>query len=550
MPSSRDALAGINALKTPQSQPIPGRTDMVKNEAGGYVFERDPMQKLEDFIILGTTGGSFHVGEDKLTLDNANMVFDQVNGNGVNVLRKAADISTATPPRAPSNRGALFAVAAVSALGDLEGRQLVKVILPQVARTTEHLATFFGYRKQLRGSQGGRAYHSALQAWLIGADLNDAAFRACKYRQRKTPSGEDMSIRDVIRIAHPRGMTTEQQVLLSWLAGTTTDENASLHFPAVMSWCKAREVKTPAEAIRVIEQLRVPWEFLPSEVLSDPGVWDALCETTGLTAVLRNLARMTRNGALRPMSPALSTITSRLTDPSALAKARIHPLNVYLTMRVYASGSSQPDHRKPAQTWQPVSGVLDVLEEAYELSFGYVQPSGRKLLITVDSSGSMDQWSVSMNGSDLGRAYDVANAMALTLLRIEKGNAHVIDVDTVVHPSRLTARTRLAETASWRPSGGGTDMSLPMDYALREKLDVDGFVIISDNETWYGNAHPLQTLTAYRKARNPDARVAVATMAPNRWSVLDPQDPGVLSVAGMDAKLPMAVTGFIRGRGA
>ena len=544
---ARDALSGINALRTPQSRPIPGRTDMAKNEAGGFVFRQTPLDLLRDFCILGTTGGTFYLSEDKLTLDNANAVFDQVNGNGAGVIEVITEISTAIPARAPKNRGCMFALAAVSALGDLEGRQLVKAALPKMARTTDDLAQYFGYRKQLHDGQGGRAYHSALTAWLLGVNANDVAFRACKGRQRKTPNGEDFALRDALRIAHPVGVSREQKVLLAWLAGTMDDRLAADVLPAVDSFMTARAVSTPAEAIRVISERRIPWEFLPSEVLSDAGVWEALCETTGLTAVVRNLARMTSIGTIRPLAPALKVIRRRLTDQEALAKARIHPLTLYLALRVYAAGFSQPNPKAPPRTWTPVSEVMDILEEAYELSFGHVAPSGRRILIAVDSSGSMSSGQVTMNGSNLGRAYDVANAMALTLLRIEKGNAHVIDVDTAVHSSRLTARTRLAETMQWRSSGGGTNMALPMEYALSERLDVDGFVIFSDMETWHGNSHPLQSLTAYRRARNPAARAVAATMAPNSWTIFSNNDPGVLNIAGVDGALSMAVTGFIRG---
>ncbi|MFC4909716.1 hypothetical protein [Actinomadura gamaensis] len=51
--------------------------------------------------------------------------------------------------------------------------------------------------------------------------------------------------------------------------------------------------------------------------------------------------------------------------------------------------------------------------------------------------------------------------MAMTVSRIEQGNCHVIDVDTQVQPSRIRRRTSLSDVASWRPSGGGTDLALP-----------------------------------------------------------------------------------------
>jgi 60 kDa SS-A/Ro ribonucleoprotein len=137
--------------------------------------------------------------------------------------------------------------------------------------------------------------------------------------------------------------------------------------------------------------------------------------------------------------------------------------------------------------------------------------------------------------------------MAVILARIEGANLHVIDVDTSVYESRVTPRTNLREIAGWRPSGGGTDLSLPFQYARKRKLDVDGFVVLTDNETWAGRyQHPSQALTSYRKARQPGARVVVAAMTAVGYTIGDPKDEGVLNVAGLDASLPLIVNGYLR----
>jgi 60 kDa SS-A/Ro ribonucleoprotein len=122
-------------------------------------------------------------------------------------------------------------------------------------------------------------------------------------------------------------------------------------------------------------------------------------------------------------------------------------MDLYLALQAYSSGRSQPAPRKPPQTWQPVGVITDALGDAYDLSFGAVEPSGRRLLVAVDSSGSMGA-QVMSGGSPLGRAYEVANAMAVMLARIEGPKVHVIDVDTAVHQSQVTPRASLREIAS------------------------------------------------------------------------------------------------------
>ncbi|MFF0866882.1 TROVE domain-containing protein [Nonomuraea sp. NPDC003560] len=552
---ARDPLASVSAFATPQTQPIPGRTDQVRNAAGGYAFAKDVWRKLEDFLILGTTGGTYYVGENQLTADNAGVLFQAIAEDGPRVVRLLTDISTARPPRAPKQRPALFALAACYAKGDDDTRRAAKQALAKVARTTDHLAQFFGYYKNLGGKATGRgtaptmgrSLRTALGSWFLTGEADAVAFKACKAAQRRTPQGEAFALRDVLRIAHPVADSDQRRTLFGWIAGNVSDDEARDELPAVDRFLTAKAVTTAEDAVRVVTEAKVPWEFLPDSVLKEPSVWEALIETVGLTALIRNLARMTRLGTLKPMADATSRAVLRLTDQQAILRARIHPMDAWLAMRVYASGQAQPDPRADVHTWQPVPAILDALEETYELSFGAVEPSGKRLLVAVDSSGSMS-WGggVRVGGSPIGSPYEVGNAMAVMLSRIEKGDLHVIDVDTSVHASKVTPRTNLREIASWQPSGGGTDLSLPFTWAREQRMEVDGIIVFTDNETWAGRSHPTQGLDAYRRTVNADARVVVAAMTPAGHSIGDAKDEGVLNVAGLDASLPLIVNGFIR----
>jgi len=555
---TRDPLAAVALTTTPQTRPIPGRTDQVRNNAGGYVFAKDLFTKVEDFLILGTTGGTFYITEDRLTVDNAGWLIQAIQADGDRVVRLITEVSTARPSRAPKNRASVFALAMVFACGDPVAVQAAKSAFPRVVRTTDHLSMFFGYAKQLRGKAAGpgtslvtgRALRSALASWFLAGGVDAIAWKACKARQRATPSGEAFALRDALRIAHPKADTVERRALLGWLAGKVGDGEARSQVSAIDAFLSAQAVTTEAAAIATATERKVPWEFLPSGLLASATVWEALVPHLGMTALLRNLARLTRLGVLGPFAQANEVVATRLRDAEALRRGRIHPMDVFLALRVYNSGRSQPVRRAEGHTWTPVAEISDALEEAYELSFGHVQPSGKRMLVAVDSSGSMSGawgWNqLTLGGSLLGSPYEIGCAMAAILKRIEGGNAHVIDVDTKVYPSRVTARTRVREIGSWRPSGGGTDLSLPFTHATRRKLEVDGFAVFTDGETWAGRQHPSQALAAYRRRYNPGARVVVALMTAAGHTLAEPGDAGVLNIAGIDAALPTVVTGFIR----
>src|SRR5262249_39195028 len=159
------------------------------------------------------------------------------------------------------------------------------------------------------------------------------------------------------------------KALLGWLAGNVADAEAARLLPAVDSFLAAQAVTTDEQALAVVVERRVPWEFLPSKHLASPLVWQALAGTVGMTPLLRNLARMTRIGAIGPFCSINDVAIRRLTDAEALKNARIHPMDVFLALRVYNSGVSQPNPREAPHTWQPVGEISDALDQAYDLSF-------------------------------------------------------------------------------------------------------------------------------------------------------------------------------------
>ena len=84
-----------------------------------------------------------------------------------------------------------------------------------------------------------------------------------------------------------------------------------------------------AEAVQLTREHRLPREAVPTPFLTAPEVWAALLETDmPMTALIRNLATLTRVGLLVPGSDALVQVLSQLGDTQRLRAARIHPIPV------------------------------------------------------------------------------------------------------------------------------------------------------------------------------------------------------------------------------
>ena len=94
---------------------------------------------------------------------------------------------------------------------------------------------------------------------------------------------------------------------------------------------------------------------------------------------------------------------------------------------------------------------------------------------------------------------------------------------------------------------GATDCALPMLYAAEQGLEVDVFVVYTDNETWSGKVHPHQALRAYRERTGIPAKLVVVGMTATGFSIADPDDGGMLDVAGFDAAVPGLIAEFARG---
>src|SRR5260370_24147367 len=68
-------------------------------------------------------------------------------------------------------------------------------------------------------------------------------------------------------------------------------------------------------------------------------------------------------------------------------------------------------------------------------------------------------------------------------------------------PVDITRKDRIDRAcAAIMREARGTDAALPMQDALERGLAVDAFVIVTDNETWAGDQHPVQALDRYRNS--------------------------------------------------
>jgi len=144
--------------------------------------------------MLGSSAGSYYASARKLTLENAEVVMQCMEADGLRTVRTIVDISTTG--RAPRNDGAILALAMCLKAGDLSTRKAAADAVVQVCRTGTHLFQLATAVDAMGG--WGRVTRRAFSRWYQRNDVDSLAYQVSKYRQR-----DGWSHRDVLRKSHP-----------------------------------------------------------------------------------------------------------------------------------------------------------------------------------------------------------------------------------------------------------------------------------------------------------------------------------------------------------
>jgi 60 kDa SS-A/Ro ribonucleoprotein len=432
------------------------------------------------------------------------------------------------------------ALAAAAKLGDEEGRRAALTAVPLVARTGTHLFRFAGYLEQFGG--WGRGTRRAIGSWYVDPErtVDTVAYQVLKYRRR-----DGWSHADLLRLSHPKTTEPVRRELFDWIHGRPKDLSK---LPLLAAFERIQAATDVTEAADVIALNRaLSWEMIPDRFLNEPQIWEALL-ANGLpqTALIRQLPRLTRLGLLEPHGPWARIVAEQLTDADRLRKARVHPVNVLVAQRTYSAGHGA----RGGRTWTPERRIVDALDAAFYNAYAAVEPTGKRMLLALDVSGSMRS---PVSGLPI-RCREASAALALVTAATE--SAYEIVGFTSKRTFRDTELTRLAISPrqrlddairrSCRSVRRTARCRCSTPYAVRRKLAIDTFVVYTDNETWYGDIHPHQALQRYRQVMGIDARLVVVAMTASGRTIADPSDPGMLDVSGFDSAVPGLISDFAR----
>lgn len=517
---------------TPQTQPLLGREpEMKQNNAGGFGFILDDWKALERFLILGAEKGTYYVREQELVLRNVGVLNRCISADPARTAETIAEVSSSG--RAFKNDVAAFCVAYMVSLGGAPRFAAYKVIT-KVFRTGRSFLEFHQSLEKLK-VKSNMSRRKAYGRWLSERKPSDLAYQALKYQTSGT-----LKMKDLVRYAHFKA-DGEMMDVFAYLLEKDVANYEGLP-DIIHGWEAMKRTTTPAEAAALVRKHRLTWEFVLGQYQGDKEVWTALLHNLPYTALVRNLARISSYDLLGMGSDNAKYVRDRLTDGDNLKKARVHPMTLLVAWRTYAAGG---ELGKTKLSWKVNSVVRDALEEAFYLAFDAIEPSGKSMLVALDVSGSMS------SGTIVGMPLvprDVSAVMAMVTLRAEK-NSFVMGFDNGIRDLKLSKHDSLDAVLKKisNINRGGTNCSLPMMHALDNGMNVDQFVVLTDNETYAGKIHPSEAIKKYRQLTGIDAKLVVVGMTSTDFTIADPRDPGMLDVVGVDTQTPALISRFAVG---
>lgn len=537
--ASHVATRATNNSCTPQTRAIPGReAEMVVNNAGGVVFTLDCFGQLTRFLILGGTN-TYKPSQALAAAEAAQCVERCVAEDAQKTVALVRSISL--DGRAAKQSPTLYVLALLcSHKFDVGVRRMALEAVNDICRTA---TMFFEFLENLRHFRGrGRAVKRMMQNWYLKKPAKGVAYQVTKYQHRN-----GWSHRDVLRLCKPKTDDPVLDGVFAYAVGKPKampcDTEAFRLLDAVM---RANRATTPAEICQLIRDHGLVRECIPTQFLDSPAVWEALLQEMPATALIRNLGKMTNVGLLRPLSSASRLVVEKLTSDDYLRKGRIHPLTVLTAGSVYGAGHGI----RGGLTWTSDSNVVRALDAAFYGSFCNIVPSNKRHLLALDVSASME-WATITDTFITPRIGAAAMLLA------------TMDSEPVTHPVAFTsgsgryavtpmdvhARMSIRDVCTYaaRLPAGGTDCALPMLYAMRNNIEVDTFVIYTDNESWAGSVQPAEALRDYRRKTGIPARLIAVGMTSTNYTVGDPADPGTLNVAGFDSAAPQVMAAFSAG---
>lgn len=532
-------MANKNIFGNASGSKVPDATTV--NNAGGVAYDYNDKVALATIAATNCFNGTYYVDA------TANL---ELAKNAVNKLR---------------NDPEFVAKVAVYCRGKAHMKDMPAYLCAILASWKENTLFRKTFRKAIDNTKMLRNFIQICRSGALGKKLNVSS-GSIRHAVRewfskksaeyifKTSIGNDPTIRDILRMTHPRPETKEKEALYAYLLGHSFDRKEGCKITRKV---KGETVTTTYnftdlpplvqqyETFKATHEGEIPnvdFRMLDSVLKGDElnKLWQKQAENAPWTLTRMNLNNFQKYGVFNDKK-LINVVADRLKNPEAIKKAKAYP---YQLLVAYLNTTDVPHI------------VRESLQDALDASLVNIPEIKGQIYICVDVSGSMSSAITGMRGSATTkvRCIDVAALFAASLLRTNK-SAKVIPFATAVHNHNLNPRDSVMTNATTLASfgGGGTDCSCALRSLNSSNAKGDAVIFISDNESWVGAARysrgtgMMEEWTNFKK-RNSKAKLICLDIVPSSSSQAT-SNADILQVGGFGDSVFDVVASFLESDG-
>ncbi|XP_055498296.1 60 kDa SS-A/Ro ribonucleoprotein isoform X2 [Leucoraja erinacea] len=513
----------------------PSTGQQVQNSEGGCMWRVTDMTRLRRFLCFGSEGGTYTTNEEKLGKENAQAILRLIEeGKGAEVIQEIKRFGIER--RVATQDPTLFALALCTQCSDPSTKQAAYKALTEICCMPTHLFTYIQFRKDLSGGMKcgiwGRALRKAVATWYNSKDGMAIAMAVTRYKRKAGWSHKDLLRLSHLKPANEDLILVTKYIMKGWkeVEEAYKDKENSDGIQRLLKYFEALErvkmSRDEQEVAHLIEEYRLVREHLLTDHLKSQEVWKALLKDMPIIAILKNLGKMTAEFILKPGSEEVTMLCERLKNETALKKAQIHPFHILVALETYKTGN------RGKLKWILDPEILVALNQAFYKAFKNIEPTGKHFVLALDVSSSMCSHIL---GCRALCAYSVAAVMSMVVKQTEANSTIVAFSDGMV-PLHITSEMALDKVlaAMHVVPFGSMDCALPMLWAVKTKTAADVFIVLTGNDTYYGNIHPAEALREYRKKMAIPAKLVICGLGSNGFSIADPDDRGMMDICGFD----------------
>lgn len=449
-------------------------------------------------------------------------------------------------------------------------RHAAYAVLNKICISPQHFILFIKFASQIskkkeldaNGSSKhgwGQGLRKAVNNWYLSKTPMELAKCVTRYKGRY-----GWKHKDIIKLSHPVPINPGGGMVLRYIIhGLEEVKKLRAEDPTlkeILDYIEhVEDFKHCTDEVRaagLLEMYKLTLDHVPGHLLKSKEVWNALIPSMNLVMLLTNLQRIHNLKLLKPTSPTVSKIIDQITNEENIARDKVHPALVLVTIRDYENSGKpltyekrkikeQIDKPSPVPS-KPNSKIIDALYKMLNISFLHIQPTGLRYMVTINTNKAMLETNTWRSGNVNGA--EAACMIALALLRSEKSVTIVTFKNLGIHIMNIdkTASFGQAMKKLQQMPGGNINLAKPISWAAHQNHKYDVFINIVD-QIFEKFDTSEKALEAYKtKLKLTNTKLINCAVCSSSTYRKQKSDKNVLTINGFDASVPVVIQAFAK----